>query len=63
MSGIGYGCGHTTLNENCPFCRKILLKQKMRNKERMFFKKEMEKACKGDKDSQDFLTAWVKGEI
>lgn len=58
-----YGCGHTALNENCPFCREILFRQKMRNKERMFFKKEQEKACKGDKDSQEFLTAWFKGEI
>lgn len=63
MVALGYGCGHTKLNEDCPFCRRIILEQKMRNKERTFFRKEMEKANNGDKDSQDFLTAWIKGEI
>ena len=63
MTGIDYDCGHTALTENCPFCRGIILREKMRNKERTFLKKEMEKAHKGDKDSQEFLSALIKGEI
>ena len=63
MSGIDYGCGHTALNEDCPFCRRITLEQRLRNNDIMFIRKEMEKARNSDKDSQEFLTAWIKGEI